>query len=172
MSNLTLKEQLQALSLGSTPTSTPTPPKGKNTPKKSGQVKPSSKQKPAWLEHAQYGVELLKAHFPNCFKEFKDTQPLKIGIKQDLVKRLATLEQIVLGDKACMVSSLAYYVSSAAYHKSAVEGAVRIDLDGNPVGQVSAEEAQYSVECRKAKLHKGAKPAASLNNIPKTETIT
>jgi sRNA-binding protein len=167
MSNLTLKEQLQALSLGSSPV----PEKSKAVAKKQGQKSPI-KQKPAWLEHAQYGVELLKAYFPNCFKDVKETQPLKIGIKQDLVKRLATLEDIVLGDKACMVSSLAYYVSSAAYHKNVAEGVIRIDLDGNPAGQVSSEEAQYSVECRKTKLQKGHKSSSNTNNMTKTESIS
>ena len=170
MNNLTLKEQLQALSLGSSSTSQTASEKSKANPKKQGESKPSTKQKPAWLEHAQYGVELLKAYFPLCFKEIKDIQPLKVGIKQDLVKRLAMIDNIVLGDKACMVSSLAYYVSSPAYHKSAVEGAIRIDLDGNAAGQVSAEEAQYSTDCRKAKLQKG-KPTNRTNTVLKKETI-
>lgn len=172
MSNLTLKEQLQALSLG--PTTSPAASSGVNkmSTKKQGQSKSSTKQKPAWLEHAQYGVELLKAYFPNCFKEINETQPLKIGIKQDLVKRLATMENIVLGDKACMVSSLAYYVSSASYHKSANEGAIRIDLDGNPAGQVSAEEAKYSLECRKAKSQKSPKSNQNSNFTTKTESIS
>lgn len=154
MSNLTLKEQLQALSLGTTSqASSPIPQKNKK-PIKSGTQGEKIKQRPAWLEHAQYGVELLRAHYPFCFKEVKETKPLKIGIKQDLVKHLSTREDIVLGDKACMVNSLSYYVSSAVYHKNVVEGAVRIDLDGNPAGVVSAEEAQYSAECRKTKLQK------------------
>jgi ProP effector len=172
MSNLTLKEQLQALSLGSSPNSPASssrPEKNKLAPQKIGNPKHSTtKQKPAWLEHAQYGIELLKAYFPLCFKEIKDIQPLKIGIKQDLVKRLAILDGIVLGDKACMVSSLAYYVSSPAYHKSATEGATRIDLDGNAAGQVSAEEARYSTECRKAKLQKGKRSTSSTHT--QTET--
>jgi sRNA-binding protein len=170
MNNLTLKEQLQALSLGSSPVSTKLNEKGKPMLKKQGQSKPSTKQKPAWLEHAQYGVELLKAYFPLCFKEIKDIQPLKIGIKQDLVKRLAMLDNIVLGDKACMVSSLSYYVSSPAYHRSATEGAIRIDLDGAASGQVTAEEAQYSTECRKSKIHKGNK--APMNPPPEKEKVT
>ncbi|MBV8803373.1 MAG: ProQ/FinO family protein [Gammaproteobacteria bacterium] len=173
MNNLTLKEQLQALSLGSSSTPQNVAERSKTKPKKHGESKPATKQKPAWLEHAQYGVELLKAYFPLCFKEIKDIQPLKIGIKQDLVKRLATMDNIVLGDKACMVSSLAYYVSSPAYHKNAVEGAARVDLDGNAAGFVSVEEAQYSTECRKAKLQK-AKPSnrAHANSIPKTEAVS
>jgi ProP effector len=120
-----------------------------------------TKSKPAWLEQAQYGVELLKAHFPSCFREFKDIAPLKIGIKQDLAKHLSTCEDIVIGDKACMITSLAYYVNSMAYHKSMVPGAARIDLQGQPAGEVNAEEAQYSHDCRKAKIDK--KNAAPTN---------
>lgn len=152
MSSLTLKEQLQALSLGSPQES------GKKSRNKQAAPSEGAKKKPAWLEQAQYGVELLKAYFPACFKEMKDTQPLKIGIKQDLVKRLATLENVVLTDKACMVSSLSYYVGSPAYHKNVVVGATRIDLDGQPTGTVTAEEAKYSVECRSAKMQKRTKP--------------
>ena len=157
MSNLSLKEQLTALSLGS-PSSSSSEPHGKKDKKKinkpaQGREK-GSKQKPAWLEHAQYGVELLKAYFPNCFKELKEISPLKVGIKQDLVKYLSTREDIVISDKACMVNSLAYYVNSVAYHKSMVAGAIRIDLEGQATSTVTAEEAQYSAECRKAKLQK------------------
>jgi hypothetical protein len=88
MNNLTLKEQLQALSLGSSAASQTVSDRSKTNPKKQGESKQSTKQKPAWLEHAQYGVELLKAYFPLCFKEIKDIQPLKIGIKQYLVNIL------------------------------------------------------------------------------------
>src|SRR5438105_13603495 len=129
MSNLTLKEQLQALSLGTPPA--PSLEKNKKPQKRQGAATEKINQRPAWLEHAQSGVELLRAHYPACFKEMKDIKPLKIGIKQELVKHLSSREDIVLGDKACMVNSLAYYVSSAAYHRNILEGAVRIDLEGN-----------------------------------------
>lgn len=162
MSQLTLKEQLTALALGSLTPSTSTETIKKSPQKKQAPQKSNVKLKPAWLEHAQYGVELLKAHFPACFKEMQSIQPLKIGIKQDLVIRLGSIDNIVLNDKACMVSSLSYYVSSPSYLKNVVENATRIDLDGNPTGIVSAEEAQYSVECRQAKLQKKTKPKAQL----------
>ena len=155
MSNLSLKDQLKALSLGASSSSEQSNKKDKkklNKPTQGGGDK--AKQKPLWLEHAQYGVELLKAHFPNCFKDFKEIRPLKIGIKQDLVKQLSSREDIVLGDKACMVNSLAYYVNSVAYHKSMTQGTMRIDLDGNDAGPVTLDEAHYSTECRKAKLQK------------------
>ncbi len=150
MSNPSLKEQLQALSIGASPAEEKEKPK----PKKRHHSGASTKQKPQWLEQAQYGVELLKAYFPLCFKDMKEIQPLKIGIKQDLVKYLSTLNDVVVGDKACMVNSLAYYVNSPSYHKVVVAGANRIDLEGVSVGVVTAEEANYSVERRKSKQQK------------------
>jgi sRNA-binding protein len=157
MSNGSLKEQLEALALASTEVKNSADGKVKPTKhpaRHPAREKNAAKQKPAWLEYAQYGVELLKAHFPQCFKDIKETQPLKIGIKQDLVKALGTREDIVIGDKACMVTSLAYYVNSLAYLKNMVVGTVRIDLEGKPAGMVTAEESQYSIDSRKAKLLK------------------
>jgi ProP effector len=78
-------------------------------------------------------------------------RPLKKGIKQDLVKRLSTMQEIVTEDKVCMIKSLTYYVNTAAYHKRVVIGAVRIDLDGQESGLVTAEEAQYSIDKQAAK---------------------
>lgn len=160
MSSLSLKEQLQALSLGSSsPKENMKIEKKKPSPKTNKDK--ATKSKPAWLEQAQYGVELLKAHYPACFKEAKDVKPLKVGIKQDLVKHLSAREDIVTTDKACMVSSLAYYVNSLAYLKSVIEGAQRIDLEGNSAGTVSADEAKYSVENRQSKMLKKQK-----NKVP------
>ena len=155
MSNASLKEQLQAVA-GSFPEGEkkvkPSQPRQPSQPSRQPATKPVQNQrpnraeKPKWLEYAQYGVELLKAYFPNCFKTADTISPLKKGIKQDLVIRLSTLEAIVTEDKACMVKSLSYYVNTMAYHKSVVDGAVRLDLDGNPDGVVTAEEAKYSIE--------------------------
>lgn len=151
MSNQSLKEQLQALSLK---------PSSNMTAKKHPHKKPrgteehSSKQKPSWLEYAQYGVALLKAHYPACFRENKEIKPLKVGIKQDLVKHLSSREDITIADKACMTSSLTYYVNSVFYHQSVLENVMRIDLEGNPAGQVTVDEAQYSLERCQAKLQK------------------
>lgn len=147
MSNASLKEQLQAVASQLSDSS------GKEqTPKKNFRSADKAKKpKPRWLDYAQYGVELLKAYFPESFKSMNEVRPLKKGIKQDLVKRLSSIDNIVTEDKACMVKSLAYYVNTAAYHKSVVEGAMRIDLDGNSAGVVSAEEAKYSTERQQAK---------------------
>lgn len=160
MSNLSLKEQLQALSLGSSAVVKEPPARSAQRHhhnKKRPAKETNAKTKPAWLEQALYGVELLKTHYPACFRDIKEVKPLKIGIKQDLIKNLGAREDIVVGDKACMVSSLSYYVNSISYHKSMIEGTERIDLEGNPSGVVTAEEAKYSNECRQSKMQKKKK---------------
>lgn len=151
MSNGSLKEQLQAVA-----SQFPESKSGK-TKKLNKKAKPrpshkAEKPKPRWLEYAQYGVELLRVYFPDCFKSVSDVKPLKKGIKEDLLKRLSTMEAIVTEDKACMVKSLSYYVNTKSYLKCVVEDAERIDLDGKPVGKITAEEAKYSLEKQEAKL--------------------
>lgn len=170
MSNVSLKEQLQAVA---TQLSSTTSEKTKqshpnhhhinrNNNNKNHRPEKVTKPKPRWLDYVQYGVELLRAYFPNGFKSMSEVKPLKKGIKQDLVKRLSTMEMIVTEDKACMVKSLTYYVNTSAYHRSVVEGSARIDLDGNPAGIVTAEEAKYSVDRHQAKLK--AKQAGASNS--------
>lgn len=166
MSNASLKEQLQAVASQLSNTvgkKNVSKPKIRSPEKSSNSKKP----KPKWLDYAQYGVELLRAYFPACFKSTNEVKPLKKGIKQDLVLRLSTLENIVTEDKACMVKSLAYYVNTASYHKTVIEGAERIDLDGNSAGVVTGEEAQYSVDRHQAKLQ--AKQSSSQDIKPPKE---
>lgn len=157
MSNASLKEQLQAVASQLSDTVSNSAEKEKHQPKKpfraveAKQEKKVNKVKPRWLDYAQYGVELLKVYFPECFKSVSEVKPLKKGIKEDLVKRLSTLSHVVTEDKACMVKSLAYYVNTAAYHKSVVANATRVDLDGKQAGTVTAEEAQYSIDRNQAK---------------------
>src|SRR3990167_6485966 len=152
MSNVSLKEQLEAVaaqlseSLADGRTKIQ---KGKATLSKK-----AKQNKPKLLDYVQYGVELLKAYFPNCFKSMKEVKPLKKGIKQDLIKQLSMMNDIVIEDKACMVKSLSYYVNTINYHKGVVEGALRIDLQGQPSGIVSAEEAQYSYERYQSRIQK------------------
>lgn len=176
MSNGSLKDQLSAVASQfvdpSKPKAAPKRPQAVQQP-----TRPASqaahrphqpklqKPKPRWLEYAQYGVELLKVYFPNSFKSMSEVKPLKIGIKEDLLKRLSTLENIVTEDKACMVKSLSYYVNTQSYHKCVMAGAERVDLDGQPAGLVTAEEAKYSVEKQQAKLQgKKANPTAANEN--------
>jgi len=153
MSNASLKEQLQAMGLQLGDHVAPQrqhdthkegdQKKNKTNPRK---VDKTGQNRPKWLDYAQYGVELLKAHFPLAFKEMQDMAPLKKGIKQDLVKRLGSIDSIVIEDKACMIKSLAYYVNTNAYHKTMKEGMARLDLEGQTAETVTADEALYAKE--------------------------
>lgn len=162
MSRASLKDQLQAVaphlseslpksesqsSITLNSSTRGTPPQKRVSPP--APARPA--QKPQWLEAAYYGIELLKAYFPECFKSGTAIRPLKKGIKQDLVKRLSTIESIVLTDKACMIKSLSHYVGTAQYQKQITEGKERIDLEGQVCGTVNAEEAQHAISLQQAK---------------------
>jgi len=171
MSNASLKEQLQAMAaqLSTEPRAErKSKPPRQSSPRTKVNAADKNKPKPKWLEQMLYGVELLKAYFPQCFKSAKDVQPLKIGIKQDLVKHLSTIDSIVSEDKACMVKTLAYYVNTSAYHKSVKEGSTRIDLNGNPAGIVTGEEAKYSLQRHQSKLQARKSAASDSSTVTQT----
>jgi ProP effector len=149
MSNGSLKDQLRAVASQFTDTTKKVSKPKQHKPKP---AEKAQRPKPHWLEYAQYGVDLLKVYFPGGFKAMNEVKPLKKGIKEDLLKRLSGIETIVTEDKACMVKSLSYYVNTLAYHKCVVAGAERIDLDGQPAGIVTAEEAKYSIEKQQARM--------------------
>jgi len=167
MANVSLKEQLQAMvpqltdhlpkaprppQEGQARQQRQQPPRRKPLLAKPAAVSPNDKPKPKWLDYVHYGVELLKVYFPASFKPASQVLPLKKGIKEELVKKLSELPTVSTDDKACMVKSLSYYVNSPHYHKRVQEGATRVDLDGNPAGVVTAEEAAYSLERHQAKM--------------------
>lgn len=165
MSHASLKEQLQIIA--SQITEKP-PVKSPNIKNPAPSQRSPKKPKPRWLEYVQYGVELLRLYFPLCFKSPKEIVPLKKGIKQDLIQRISTIEAIATEDKACMVKSLAYYVNTAAYLRCVIENTMRINLDGQESGKVTAEEAKYSAERYQTKL-KLKQAAASKNPEPLKE---
>jgi ProP effector len=95
-------------------------------------------------------LELLYAQFPAAFaRDPADRQPLKCGIHRDLMARL---EGAV--SRKGLSRAIGAYVSDPGYRGKLVENAVRVDLDGNPAGAVTARE----VEQAQRKL---ARPAPS-----------
>jgi ProP effector len=173
MSNASLKEQLEAvatqLAVTAKKPSLPSKPIINNINKINNKPKPkfTPKPKPKWLDAAQYGVELLRTYFPLCFKQGSEVKPLKKGIKQDLIKRLSEMPNIVTEDKSCMVKSLSFYVNTKLYHKQVVADAARLDLDGLPAGVVTAEEAQYAIDRMQAKLQaKQSTPSTQKEAVP------
>ncbi len=75
----------------------------------------------------------LTETYPACFNS-ENPRPLKLGIHRDLMA--AGLE------KAAVKRALARYCNRPRYRKALCAGAIRIDLQGQPAGAVTAAEAE------------------------------
>jgi ProP effector len=85
-------------------------------------------------------ITVLADLFPACFTVFEqERRPLKIGIHLDV---LAALDGAIT-PKEC-AKALRVYCANRCYLQSCVENAPRIDLDGNAVGTITAEEASHA----------------------------
>jgi hypothetical protein len=81
----------------------------------------------------------LQRTFPKCFQPFGAPKlPLKIGIFHD-VKALYTTTL-----RHDLAAALKDYTSGVTYLRAMTAGAVRIDLDGNPAGEVTEEAAKIA----------------------------
>lgn len=85
--------------------------------------------------------ELLKLEFPNCFKSGDEKMPLKIGIHLQLHSHYKDDSRF---DPQIIQKGLNSYSSSPKYLSKIVEGASRMDINGNPEGIVTAQEAAYA----------------------------
>jgi len=82
-------------------------------------------------------INLLCEAFPACFKQYeRRRRPLKVGIHADI---LAALDGAITPQELGL--ALAIYVGNKSYRAGLVAGAVRIDLDGQPAGVVTPEQA-------------------------------
>ncbi len=109
--------------------------------------------------------------FPLCFVAEGDAKPLKIGLFQDLADRLADDSKV---SKTQLRVALRRYTSSWRYLKCIKVGAVRVDLDGNPCGELEQEHIDHaqatlkeSQDKAKAKRAERAKPAEGEEAAPR-----
>ena len=91
-------------------------------------------------EDKQAALVHLAEWFPQTFvlEKYLPHRPLKIGICPDILARRPVLTRRELG------TVLGVYASRVMYLQSLVAGAIRIDLDGNPAGEVSAADAEHA----------------------------
>ncbi|CAJ0991895.1 RNA chaperone ProQ [Pantoea sp. Nvir] len=80
------------------------------------------------LKSSKEVIAFLAEYFPNCFSVEGEARPLKIGIFQDLIERVAGKIGV---SRTQLRSALRLYTSSWRYLYSIKIGAVRVDLDGN-----------------------------------------
>jgi ProP effector len=97
--------------------------------------------------------QLLSKRFPLCFSKFKKPkQPLKIGITADII---AACPDVLHRD---IRDALSDYTKGPTYQSALVEGAARIDLNGEPAGFVTIHDELYAKD-RLARLPRSARSA-------------
>lgn len=103
-------------------------------------------------------IAYLTEKFPACFSIKGPVKPLKIGIFQDLAEKLNDDEAV---SKTRLRQALRHYTSSWRYLKIIKVGISRVDIDGNEVAEIDAEQAAYASKTLKESQEKfGNKKAA------------
>ena len=88
------------------------------------------------LNSSKEVIAFLAERFPQCFSAEGEARPLKIGIFQDLVERVEGEMNL---SKTQLRSALRLYTSSWRYLYGVKPGATRVDLDGNPCGELDEQ---------------------------------
>lgn len=138
---------------------------------------------PEKLTKSKDVIAYLAEQFPNCFSIKGDAKPLKIGIFEDLAKRLEDDDKV---SKTRLRTALRHYTNSWRYLYSVKAGTQRVNLDGEQVEAVTEEHQQHAQETLKESKAKVAeknkatskaaskkapvkdKPASSTKPSPKT----
>ena len=97
----------------------------------------------------------LAEAFPQTFvlEKYRPHRPLKVGIAADLVERWPAVERHALA------AALTVYTRRIMYLRSLVAGAARVDLEGNPAGEVTVQDAEHAA-ARLAKILASREAAA------------
>lgn len=93
------------------------------------------------LKNSKEIIAYVAECFPKCFTLEGEAKPLKIGIFQDLADRLSDDPKV---SKTQLRAALRQYTSSWRYLHGAKTGAVRVDLDGNPCGELDEEHVEHA----------------------------
>ena len=103
----------------------------------------------------------LTAHFPAAFDNSLRIHPLKIGIMDDILlhadkAELAGISKSKLREAVVLFTRRIDYLACLKLRE------MRVDLQGNIVGEVSAEEAEYAAAKIKKRVDKSAKNARKM----------
>ncbi len=93
------------------------------------------------LNSSKEVIAFMAARFPHCFSAEGEARPLKIGIFQDLVERVGGEMNL---SKTQLRSALRLYTSSWRYLYGVKPGATRVDLDGNPCGELEEQHVEHA----------------------------
>jgi ProP effector len=104
-------------------------------------------------------IASLAELFPRCFWIFgRQRRPVAIGIR-------AALAPVVPFEQSDLEAALKSYVKSDGYLRACVNGAPRLDLNGNIAGEVTASEAEHAIKLLAERQLWRLKKKAALNSI-------
>jgi ProP effector len=105
-----------------------------------GDIKSAADSSPLqFRQRATAVIVRLAEAYPRCFFVWEQRRrPLKIGIHCDLLAATIAFSPGELN------VGLKYYVGALGYLEAVLDGAERIDLNGDPAGSVTAEQAEYA----------------------------
>jgi ProP effector len=93
------------------------------------------------LNSSKEVIAFLAERFPQCFSAEGEARPLKVGIFQDLVERVGGEMNL---SKTQLRAALRLYTSSWRYLYGVKPGAIRVDLDGNPCGELEEQHVAHA----------------------------
>lgn len=86
-------------------------------------------------------IVYLAEKFPLCFTLEGEAKPLKIGLFQDLVEALQDDKRV---SKTQLRQAIRAYTNNWRYLHGCKLGAQRVDLQGNPCGELDAEHVEHA----------------------------
>lgn len=131
---------------------------------KRSKTRPNAAAKPATpVDPVVISIGKLQKRYPLAFpKNPAPKVPLKVGIWDDLASEMQELGL----SEAELREAVATWCRGSRYWTCLVEGAARVDLQGNEVGQVSREDA---ARARRMKARRPAKAAKAPTQSAKDE---
>ena len=114
------------------------------------------------LNSSKEVIAFLAERFPHCFSAEGEARPLKIGIFQDLVDRVAGEMNL---SKTQLRSALRLYTSSWRYLYGVKPGATRVDLDGNPCGELDEQHVEKAPKTVKAPREEQHTPVSDISAL-------
>ncbi len=132
-----------------------------NTAASSGHVaaRPEVSTRPPFRVRVEQSRTFLRTTYPALFNS-ANPPPLKVGIHRDLLERHPEL------DVPGLKRALTLHCRSPRYQRKLVAGAARVDLDGNPDGSVTAEQAARALEMLEARQKPTQRPEPVVSPPP------
>lgn len=127
------------------------------TPLTQPEQSPSADAKPRVDPRAM--LKRLQAQSP----AFRDTKPLALRIDSSILERFSDF------DRKNLRIALRMYTASTKYLKAVERGEQRFDLDGNPAGEVTAEQRQHAAETLKERFAAVARQAREKREAEEAE---